>query len=43
MDRVKSARAALELTARGLSVRSPNILQENTRSREIADVIRLKS
>jgi len=43
MDRVRSARAALELTARGLSVRSPNISQENTRSREIADVIRLKS
>ena len=41
--RIKSARAALELTARGLSVRSPNISQENTRSREIADVIRLKS
>jgi hypothetical protein len=43
MDRLRSARAALELTARGLSVRSPNISQENTRSREIADVIRLKS
>jgi hypothetical protein len=42
-DRVKSARAALELTAKGLSVRSPNTSPENTRFPETADVIRLKS
>jgi len=41
--RVKSARAALELTARGLSVRSPNTSPKNTPSRETADVIHLKS
>jgi hypothetical protein len=42
MGRVKSARAALELTARGLNVRSPNISPENTQSRAIADVTLLK-
>jgi hypothetical protein len=42
-DRVKSARAALEMTARGLSVRSPNISPGNTPSRETAGVIHLKS
>jgi len=41
--RIKSARAALELTARGLNARSPSISPRNTQSREIADVIRLKS
>jgi hypothetical protein len=42
-DRVKSARAALELTARGLNVRSPDTSLRNIRSRATADVIRLKS
>jgi len=41
--RIKSARAALELTARGLNARSPSISPGSTQSREIADVIRLKS
>ena len=41
--RVKSARAALEATARALSERSPNTSPKNTPSRETADVIHLKS
>jgi hypothetical protein len=41
--RVKSARAALELTARGLNVRSPSTSPENIQSRETADVVRLTS
>jgi hypothetical protein len=42
-DRIKSARAALEMTARGLSKPSPNTSPENTKSRETGVVIRLKS
>jgi len=41
--RIKSARAALELTARGLNVRSPNTSPQNTKSRESAVVVPLKS
>jgi hypothetical protein len=42
-DRVRSALDALKQTARGLSKPSANTSQENTKSREIADVILLKS
>jgi hypothetical protein len=42
-DRVKSAQAALQRTAKGLSKRSPSTSQANTKSRAIADVIPLKS
>jgi hypothetical protein len=43
MDRVRSARAALEMTARGLISRSLNTSPKNIQSRESADVILLKS
>jgi hypothetical protein len=42
-DHVRSARAALEMTARGLSGRSPITSSKNTKSRESAAVILLKS
>ena len=43
MDRIKSARAALEMTARELNVRSRNISPRNTPSRENVGVIPQKS
>jgi hypothetical protein len=43
MGRVKSARAALELTARGLNVRSPSTSPKSTPPHVNAGVIRLKS
>src|SRR5262245_47486252 len=43
MERVRSARAALERTARGLSACSPAILPANTEPRAIETVIRLTS
>jgi hypothetical protein len=42
-DRVNSARAALEMTAKGLSGRSPSTLEQNTKSAASAAVIPLKS
>jgi hypothetical protein len=42
-DRVKSARAALEMTAKGLSALSPTTLLKNTQFPVSADVIHLKS
>jgi hypothetical protein len=42
-ERARSARAALEQTAKGLSKPSLNTSPKNTQSREIADVIHLKS
>ena len=42
-DRVRSARAALEMTAKGLSGRSPNTSPLDTKSPASADVIPLKS
>lgn len=42
-DRVKSARAALQRTAKGLNKPSANTSPPSTKSREIADVIHLKS
>jgi hypothetical protein len=42
-DRVRSARAALEMTAKGLSGRSRTTSPKSTRSPVIADVIHLKS
>jgi len=42
-ERARSAQAALEQTAKALSKRSLNTLQKNTPSREIADVIHLRS
>ena len=43
MGRVKSARDALEMTARALNVRSPNTSLRNTPSRENGGVIPQKS
>ena len=43
MERKRSALAALELTARGLSKPSKSTLPENTQSRATGDVILLKS
>jgi hypothetical protein len=43
MDRKNSARAALEVTAKGLNVRSQSTSPRNTSSRDKADVIHLKS
>jgi hypothetical protein len=43
MDRKKSARAALEITAKGLNARSPNTSPRSIPSRDKADVNPLRS